>query len=168
MFSFEGLADQELNFYWNLSLDGCGLLWIRIQWGPWIRIRTGFRRTKMTHKLRKMLINFIFLSARCLFWGLKASPVAWTQVNCNFHSEKLFLLYFFSSVLFFKILDPDWIRIRIGSVSGSVFTWMLNLVNPDPHLWLPVFQYFYLILIKNWFAYFYRPALRTSKLQQKP
>jgi hypothetical protein len=54
-----------------------------------------------------------------LFWGLKASPIAWAYGNCNFWSKKdrkKFLLYFFVQFLVIKIPDPDlkcWIRIRI-------------------------------------------------------
>jgi len=69
----------------------------------------------------------MFWSAGCsLFGGLKASPVAWTWVNCNFWSEKCknFSCIFFLQFLVIKSLDPDWIRIRIrihfwnaGSVS---------------------------------------------------
>jgi hypothetical protein len=58
--------------------------WIRIQWGPWSRIRihgfrSRFRRAKMTHKNVKKLIKFIFEVLDVLFSGLKASPVARTS-----------------------------------------------------------------------------------------
>jgi len=38
---------------------------------------SGSRRAKMNQKHRKKLINFIFEVLDVLFWGLKASPVAW-------------------------------------------------------------------------------------------
>ncbi len=56
--------------------------WIRIQWGPWIstriHFRTGSRRTKMAHQIRKKLINFIFSSAGC-------SVLRAASFSCSFH-----------------------------------------------------------------------------------
>ncbi len=51
-----------------------------------------------------------------LFWRLKASPLAWTRVNCNFWSKK------FSSVFFFFSFWSSTPWIRIGSGNPG-FTW---------------------------------------------
>ncbi len=58
--------------------------WIWIQWGPSICIRIRIRNPdpypggqKWPTNIEKLL-NFIFEILDVLFWGLKASPVAWT------------------------------------------------------------------------------------------
>ncbi len=53
-----------------------------------------------------------------LYWGLKASPVAWTNLNCDFWSKKILKnsnCNFFRHFLVIKTLgpDPDWIRINL-------------------------------------------------------
>ncbi len=78
---------------------------------PDLQSGSGSRRAKKTHKHRKKLINSFFEVLDILFWGLKASPVAWTWVN----------LYFFSSVFVHQKpgsgLDPEF---TWNSGSGSV------------------------------------------------
>ncbi len=60
----------------------------------WIRIRIGSEALNV------------------LFWELKASPLAWTWVNCNIWSKKILIYIFFSSV--FGYQNPG---------SGSGLTW---------------------------------------------
>jgi hypothetical protein len=66
-------------------LDRIGIqavVWIRIricvyfQWGPWIRIQEGKNYPQKLNEVDKFLI---FWMMDVLFWGLKASPVAWTS-----------------------------------------------------------------------------------------
>jgi hypothetical protein len=40
---------------------------------------SGSRRAKITNKKRKKFKNLFFEFIDVLFWGLKASPVAWTS-----------------------------------------------------------------------------------------
>jgi hypothetical protein len=46
---------------------------------PHTNCGSGSRRAKMTQKNRKKDRIFIFWSAGCSLWGLKASPVAWAS-----------------------------------------------------------------------------------------
>ncbi len=56
---------------------------------PYSESGSGSRRAKMIHKHRKKVNKFHFFEVLdVLFWGLKASPVAWTKVNCNFFLSK--------------------------------------------------------------------------------
>jgi hypothetical protein len=92
--------------------------WIRIQWGPWIRIRIGIRnpRTKITYQTKIEKVNkYYFL--KCLMSLLRAEGF-----SCSLDvlygglgiSELQFQLYFFLlKFLFVKILDLDWIRIHL-------------------------------------------------------
>ncbi len=90
---------------------------------------SGFRsKWKMIHKSRKKLGNFLFWSAGCFFWELKASFVTWTSfVEANWKVNSSFKKKFFTCNFFSNFghqnpgsgLDPDWIRIWMGS--GSVF-----------------------------------------------
>jgi hypothetical protein len=88
----------------------------------------------MTNKHRKRLINQIFKIRGVLFWGLKASPVAWKQVNCNFLSKNFFIFISFLQFLVIKTLNPF----------PDPFS--LEMLDPDPNLMNPdqrsVFFYF--------------------------
>ncbi len=73
------------NKYWVLK----AVLLIRIRFGSGFNgvsvsrsgfeIRIGIRIREGKNYKKKKIINFIFRSAGCSLWGLKASPVAWTS-----------------------------------------------------------------------------------------
>ncbi len=98
-------------------------IWIRIQWGPWIRIRIhkpdadadpGGQKWPKNIEKKKKFKNVIVWSAGCsLLRGLKASPKK---------DNEIFSCIFFLQFLVIKTMDPDWIRIHLK--------WM----NPDPQL----------------------------------
>ncbi len=72
----------------------------------------GSKTAKWPTNIKKKFKFFIFWSARCSLLRAKASPVAWTLVNCNFWSktdQKNFQLYF---LLLFG-----------HQIFGSGFTW---------------------------------------------
>ncbi len=129
--------------------------WIRIQSDQWIRIQEG----KTTRKIRKKFRIFMFWSAKCLFWGLKASPVVWTpllkpgdkwieifdQKNIKYFSR----CKFFTSFVI-KTLDPDYIRIRIGIQP--------KMLGPDPDSMNPDPKHCYVLL----------PSISTGVLRSKP
>jgi hypothetical protein len=54
----------------DIKVNKCRIVWleavlrIRIQWGPWIRIRIRIQKGKMTTKIEK-ITKFHFLSAGC-------------------------------------------------------------------------------------------------------
>jgi hypothetical protein len=78
-----------------------------------IQIREG-KNYQQKLKIEIFFIDFIFRSAGCSLWGLKASHVAWTSLN-----EAIF------SILVNKTLDPDPIW-NVRSEYGY------NTINPDP------------------------------------
>jgi hypothetical protein len=65
-----------------IKSSGVDLDWIRILWGPWIRIRIRIKEGKnYPEKKKKKLINFIFRSARCSLLIAEgfSCAVAWTS-----------------------------------------------------------------------------------------
>ncbi len=93
----------------------------------------------MTHKHRKKLIKFLFFEVLdVLFWGLKASSVAWTS-NLPFWIKKrkknfLAVFVFFSFWLSKpRISIRIWLLVGCRTVSDSMGYMLISLhAKPDP------------------------------------
>ncbi len=117
------------------------MLWIRIRMDPHRFWSAGswFRRAKIIHTQKKKEVKK-FHVLKCwvfFFWGLKASPVAWTSfteaegsMNCSFFTCVDFFIFGHQNP-WHKILDPDPHWNQCGSIKCRI--WIRIETCAAPH-----------------------------------
>jgi len=125
-----------------------------------IGFQLGSRRTKLTNKIRKKWINFMFWRDACSLWRAEGFSCSLKVFHEGLRIQYIAFydlknLYFFLSLKKFRILviknlgldpDPDWIRIRIHQKLDPD----PDSNNPDPQLWfflrIPTITYLKLVI----------------------